>query len=85
MPQPSGSLARWGMVLQDIDLNLHYWPGKANSDADTLSCNAVSGAGDIMVPWIVLTLIEAGVPPVKEGKETLSGRRLGDQNICRHH
>ena len=27
---PSGKLARWGMALQEMDLCLHYRPGKTN-------------------------------------------------------
>ena len=30
-------LARWGMALQKLDLNIEYRPGKANARADTLS------------------------------------------------
>ena len=36
-PQPSGKLARWGMAIQELDLNIHYRPGKKNSNADALS------------------------------------------------
>ena len=36
-PQPSGKLARWGMALQELDLWIHYRPGKSNSNADALS------------------------------------------------
>ena len=36
-PHPSGKLARWGMALQELDLHLHYRPGKVNKNADALS------------------------------------------------
>jgi len=36
-PHPSGKLARWGMALQEMDLHLHYQPGKTNQNADTLT------------------------------------------------
>ena len=36
-PQPSGKLARWGLALQDLDLNIQYRAGKANANADCLS------------------------------------------------
>ena len=36
-PQPSGKLARWGMAIQELDLSIHYRPGKRNSNADALS------------------------------------------------
>ena len=36
-PQPSAKLARWGMALQELDLQIEYWPSKANARADALS------------------------------------------------
>ena len=36
-PQPSGKLARWGMAIQELDLHIHYRPGKKNANADALS------------------------------------------------
>ena len=36
-PQPSGKLARWGMALQELDLQIEYRPGRANAQADALS------------------------------------------------
>ena len=38
---PSGKLVRWGMALQEMDLCLHYIPGKTNQNADALSCTPV--------------------------------------------
>ena len=36
-PHPSGKLARWGLTLQELDLNIQYRPGKPNPVADSLS------------------------------------------------
>ena len=36
-PRPSGKLARWGMALQELDIEIFYQPGKVNSNADALS------------------------------------------------
>ena len=36
-PHPSGKLARWGLALQELDLDIQYRPGKQNSVADALS------------------------------------------------
>ena len=36
-PHPSGKLARWGLALQELDLTIHYRPGKLNQSADGLS------------------------------------------------
>ena len=41
MPHPSGKLARWGLTLQELDLEIHYHPGKKNLKADALSCNPI--------------------------------------------
>ena len=40
-PQPSGKLARWGLALQELDLQICYRPGKQNQNADALSRNPV--------------------------------------------
>ena len=36
-PQPSGKLARWGMVLQDVDIDIEYRAGRKNEKVDALS------------------------------------------------
>ena len=39
IPQPTGKLARWG---QELDLEIQYRPGRANTHADNLSRYPVS-------------------------------------------
>ena len=41
-PQLSGKLARWGMALQELDLQIEYRLGTANARADALSRYPVS-------------------------------------------
>ena len=36
-PHPSGKLARWGMAIQELDLQILHRSGKHNSNADALS------------------------------------------------
>ena len=36
-PHPSGKLARWGLAIQELDLQIQYRPGKKNQNADALS------------------------------------------------
>ena len=31
-PHPLGKLARWGLALQELDLTIHYRPGKLSAD-----------------------------------------------------
>ena len=37
--KPPGKLARWALTIQEMDLTIKHKPGKANSNADTLSRN----------------------------------------------
>jgi len=68
--QPSGRLARWGMALQELDLHLHYYrPGRANSDADALSQNALPDSCDNSdILWKVLAAINVDDQPAKVGE-----------------
>jgi len=42
----SGKPARWGMALQEMDLHLHYQPGKTNQNTGTLSCTPIGAQAD---------------------------------------
>ena len=58
-PHPSGKLARWGLTIQELDLEIHYRPGQFNQAADALSCQPV--------PNVSLE----GPVPAKDGEETV--------------
>ena len=58
-PQPSGKLARWGMAIQELDLNIHYRPGKKNANADALSRHPVPGVGSAASDTQSLAIVAA--------------------------
>ena len=58
-PYPSGKLARWGMVLQEMDLKIFYRPRKHNSNADALSRAPVPDAGGEDMPYGIISVITA--------------------------
>ena len=45
-PQPSGKLARWGMALQELNLNIQHRSGKHNTNADALSRHPLPESAD---------------------------------------
>lgn len=45
-PQPSGKLARWGMVIQELDLKIRHRSGQNNGNADVLSRSPLPTGGD---------------------------------------
>ena len=45
-PQPSGKLARWGMALQELNLDIRHRSGKHNANADPLSRYPLPDCGD---------------------------------------
>ena len=59
-PHPSGKLARWGLTIQELDLHIHYRPGKTNKAADALSrnphqaipCSDTSSCTNQVVPFL---------------------------------
>ena len=83
-PQPSSKLARWGMAIQELDIHIHYRPGKANSNADALSrfpdeeeepCDT-----DAQVPAVVATTYPSSVQ-AKDGEPTLATLQRSDSNL----
>ena len=59
---------------------MHYRPGRANSDADALSRNAICNSCDNYdIPWKVLAVDDQ---PAKEGEESLSERQMADPAVA---
>ena len=84
-PHPSGKLARWGLILQDMELEIKYRTGKKNRNADTLSRYPVSTPTgplqDISVTevnGVVAALDSSREVESKDGESTLHDRQLAD-------
>ena len=77
-PHPSGKLARWGLALQELDLNIHYRPRKLNDCADSLSCASLEMGGTSNEEKMVAA-IETSQSLAKDGD--LAGRQRKDQEL----
>ena len=83
-PHPSGKLARWGLALQEVDLHIHYRPGKKNANADALSCCPLSLKSSQANQSNVFGIVSAiSVPqfPAKDGETDLSIRQREDPEL----
>lgn len=85
-PQPSGKLARWGMALQELDLDIQYHPGGANARADALSRYPVPLLAEDCIKTQTPALIAALEIPAQSGEggyteATLSERQLEDPQL----
>ena len=79
-PHPSGKLARWGLVIQEMDLTINYRPGKKNEKADALSRYPVNGENSEPIPPVlaVVTAHPPGEAPSQAG-DTVPQMSLKDR------
>ena len=82
-PHPSGKLARWGMALQELDLHIHYRPGKRNANADALSRTLSESVAlaEPSEPPVVLAAIRPGEDSAKGGDDCLERRQRQDPEL----
>ena len=73
-PHPSGKLARWGLALQELDLEIRYRPGKSKANADALS------RAPIQSPYAINATVIAHLP-AKDGEEPLRIQQRADPQL----
>ena len=78
-PQPSGKLARWGMAIQELDLSIHYRPGKQNSNADALSRSPLTEVGNGEAAFGIISALDgcdlgkiSDLPKLQQGDPELA-------------
>ena len=79
-PRPSGKLARWGLALQELDLEIFYRPGKGNSNADALSRSPLPDRGANDVPYGIISAVNIQKDADKS-TDDLAGLQRGDPEL----
>lgn len=79
-------MARWGLALQELDLQVHYRPGKTNTNADFLSRYPGeeadhSGSSSCDETENVVALITPTVPESRDGVRTIRQRQKEDVTL----
>ena len=75
-PQPSGKLARWGMAIQELDIQIYHRSGKHNSNADALSRFPLPQHPGADEQCGVVAAIDPVIP-----EEELAGLQRGDNAL----
>ena len=70
-PHPSAKLARWAMIVQEMDLEIKHRAGKGNTNADALSRNPVDDArvAQLEASDSICSLPEDGEIAAKQGAD----------------
>ena len=81
-PHPSWKLARWGLALQELELQIQYRLGKHNANADALfryPYSKVPGQGEL---HFVAAVMEASAPAKsRQSNLTLAERQEADPEL----
>ena len=83
-PHPSEKLARWGLALQEVDLHIHYRPGKKNANADALShCPLLLESTQANQSNVFAIVSAISIPqfPAKDWEADVSTRQQGDPEL----
>ena len=65
--RPSAKLARWAMIIQELDLEIRHRPGRTNLNVDALSRNPESGQASLTGGAVVLSVRGLEVNTQPEG------------------
>ena len=86
-PHPSGKLARWGLAIQELDLVIHYKPGRINQKADVLSRSLCpTETTEIHLDEKVIAAVEFVDPQVaaKGGEHSLEALQREDPTLSQY-
>ena len=86
-PHPSGKLARWGLAIQELDLVIHYKPGRINQKADALSRSPCpTETTEIHLDEKVIAAVESVDPQVaaKGGERSLEVLQREDPTLSQY-
>ena len=82
-PHPSGKIARWGLVIQQLDLTINYQPGRKNAKADALSRYPVGSTGGVQDQGevsLVVTGVDGSTPQAGDTVTGCDPAQAGDKS-----